>query len=312
MSANVETMFSVRNTPWHGLGTIIQNAVNSEEALKLAGLDWNVTQSKIIVQGTLQELSGYYANIRESDGRILGVVTDKYKIVQNKDAFAFTDELLGGGDVKYETAGSLASGRRVWMLARMEGRMMTDEKVDPYLVFTNSHDGTGAIRVAITPIRVVCQNTLNLALASAKRHWSCVHTGEIDAKMEDAKKTLMNAETYLTALEEEFGELKKKRLTDDKIRELVNELLPIGPDDGEIRKTNVERLREDVLFRYFLSPDLQPIEKSAYRFVNAVSDFATHKDPARRTPNYRENLFMKTIDGNALIDKAYGLVGALV
>lgn len=312
MSANVETMFSVRNTPWHGLGTIIQNAVNSEEALKLAGLDWNVTQSKIIVQGTLQELSGYYANIRESDGRILGVVTDKYKIVQNKDAFAFTDELLGGGDVKYETAGSLASGRRVWMLARMEGRMMTDEKVDPYLVFTNSHDGTGAIRVAITPIRVVCQNTLNLALASAKRHWSCVHTGEIDAKMEDAKKTLMNAETYLTALEEEFGELKKKRLTDDKVRELVNELLPIGPDDGEIRKTNVERLREDVLFRYFLSPDLQPIEKSAYRFVNAVSDFATHKDPARRTPNYRENLFMKTIDGNALIDKAYGLVGALV
>ena len=307
MAACVETMFSVRETPWHGLGIIIKEAVSSEQALKLAGLDWDVIQTKLICQGTLDEVPGYMANIRSTDHKILGVVSNKYKIVQNKEAFAFTDALLGDG-VKYETAGSLSSGRRVWMLARMEGRMMTDEKVDPYLVFTNSHDGTGAVQVAITPVRVVCQNTLNLALHTARRRWSCAQIGEIEEKMEEATKTLLNANHYLESLEEEFGELKMKKMTDDKVREFINELLPIEPDAGTLKKTNVERLRDDVMFRYLYAPDLQPIEKSAYRFLNAVSDFATHREPARRTPNFRENRFMLTADGNPLIDKAYSMV----
>lgn len=307
MPANVETMFSVRETPWHGLGTIIEEAVSSEQALSLAGLDWEVFQTKLICQGTLDEVPGLFANIRSTDQKILGVVSDKYRIVQNRDAFAFTDALLGGG-VKYETAGSLASGKRVWMLARMESRMMTDEKVEPYLVFTNSHDGTGAVQVAITPVRVVCQNTLNFALHTARRKWSCAHIGEIGTKLEEASKTLTNAGKYLNQLEEQFRELKLKTMPDDKVREFVNELLPINPEDGDIRKTNVERLRDDVMFRYLYAPDLQPIEKSAYRFLNAVSDFATHREPARRTPNFRENRFMMTADGHPLLDKAYSMV----
>lgn len=307
MPANVETMFSVRVTPWHGLGTVIEEAVSSEEALKLAGLDWEVFQTKLICQGTLDEVPNMMANVRSTDRKILGVVSDKYRIVQNREAFAFTDALLGGG-VKYETAGSLASGRRVWMLARMESRMMTGEEIDPYLVFTNSHDGTAAVQVAITPVRVVCQNTLNFALNTARRKWSCTHVGEIGAKLEEASRTLSNAGKYLNNLEEEFGELKLKTMTDDQVRKFVNELLPINPEDGDIRKTNVERLRDDVMFRYLYSPDLQLIEKSAYRFLNAVSDFATHREPTRRTPNFRENRFMMTADGHPFIDKAYSMV----
>lgn len=311
MSACVETMFSVRETPWHGLGTIIQNAVTSEEALKLAGLDWNVVQSDIICQGTLEKIAGFKVNIRDTDHKILGVVSDKYKPVQNKEAFAFTDSLLGNG-VKYETAGSLSSGRRVWMLAKMEGRMVTDEKIDPYLVFTNSHDGTGAIRVAITPIRVVCQNTLNLALQTARRQWSCTHIGDVEEKMEEARATLLNADRYMKELKEKFGDLKLKKMSDDKVREYIDFLFPIQPEEGEIRKINIKRMREDLSMRYFDSPDLMHLEKSAFRFVNAVSDFATHRQPGRSTPNYQENLFMRTVDGNPLIDKAYELVEELV
>lgn len=305
MAANVEMMFSVRETPWHGLGKIIEEAPTSDEAIKIAGLDWNVIQKPVYSSTGI--IPGYKANFRETDEMFLGLVTDRYKVVQNREAFEFTDSLLGEG-VRYETAGSLASGKRVWMLAKMETATITDEKVDPYLVFTNSHDGTGAIRVAITPVRVVCQNTLNLAMKRASRHWSAVHTGDMQSKLIEAKNTLLNAKEYMDALEEEFGELKLISLADAKLDDYIEMLLPIDEAKDSIRKiNNVKDMRAELRYRYFNAPDLQPIEKSAYRFINAVSDFATHTEPKRRTQNFKENLFMKTVDGNALIDKAYAI-----
>lgn len=106
MSANVETMFYTREKPWHGLGTEVQEAPTSADALRLAGLDWRVDSRKIQVCGGAK-IENYKANVRSSDGAILGVVTDRYRIVQNEEAFAFTDSLIGEG-VTYETAGSLS------------------------------------------------------------------------------------------------------------------------------------------------------------------------------------------------------------
>ena len=154
MPALVETMFSVRETPWHGLGTIVNDAPTSENALRISGLDWKVVQDDVFTDRG-ERILGYKANIRDTDRKILGVVSDRYKVVQNTDAFSFTDELLGQG-VKYETAGSLQDGRRVWLLARMPKKYVNgNEEICPYLVFSNSHDGTGAVKVAITPVRVV-------------------------------------------------------------------------------------------------------------------------------------------------------------
>ncbi len=111
MAANVESMFYVRETPWHGLGTKVLSAPSSSDALRLAGLDWQVLQEPIYTE-TEERIEGYKANVRDSDRRVLGVVTDRYKVIQNEEAFAFTDELLGEG-VRYETAGSLLGGRKV-------------------------------------------------------------------------------------------------------------------------------------------------------------------------------------------------------
>ena len=313
MPANVESLFYVydgteNSVPWHGLGTRIESAPTSEDAIVAAGLDWNVIQESVFTSDGIL-IPGYKANIRDTDRKVLGMVTNKYKIVQNKEAFSFTNSLLGEG-VRYETAGSLATGRRVWMLARLDDRKITDEKISPYLVFTNCHDGTGAVRVAITPVRVVCQNTLNLALSTAERSWSCAHMGNIESKLEEAKKTLLNTETYLANLEEEFGELKMHKLTDKEVVEYIKLLIPVDDDANDRKKQSIKELRCDLMDRYLYTPNLQPLEKSAYRFVNAVSDFATHREPARRTANYQENLFMITIDGNALIDMSYRLVKA--
>lgn len=310
MSAEVESMMFVgRERPWHGLGTMVEEAPDSREALIAAGLDWDVVQRPVFTQDGVK-VPGYFANVRQQDGNILGVVTSRYKVVQNRDAFAFTDELLGEG-VRYETAGSLMGGRKTWILAKLPTRyIIQGEQILPYLVFSNTHDGSGAIKIAMTPIRVVCNNTLNLALNTADRCWSIHHTGDIAAKLEDARETLFMVEDYMNELGKGFEDLSRKRLTDVAVEEYIQELLPVADDASETTEKNILRLRKDMAARYYDAPDLQGLRKNGYRFINAVSDFATHAAPIRRTKNYQETLFNKTMEGNPLTDKAYRLVMA--
>lgn len=226
-------------------------------------------------------------------------------MIQNEEAFAFTDELLGEG-VRYETAGSLQGGKKVWLLAHLPHEyIIAGERISPYLVFSNTHDGSGAIRVAVTPIRVVCNNTLNLALNTEKRSWSTIHTGDIKSKMEEAKNTLFMANAYMDELGKEFEALRKIKLTDKQVKEYIELLIPLDENASNQQQKNIIRLRDDMAMRYFDAPDLKEIGNNAYRFVNAVSDFATHAEPLRRTTNYKEQVFSKTVDGNPLIDKAY-------
>ena len=307
MPSYLESMFYVRVAPWHGLGTCVESALGSEEALEKSGLDWTVIQSPIMTAAH-ESIPGYKANIRETDNRILGVVTDRYKVIQNHEAFTFVDGLLGEG-VRFETAGSLHNGRKVWMLAKLpEAYNHNGETIEPYLVFSNSHDGFSSIRVAMTPIRVVCQNTLNLALNNAKRIWATAHTGDLTRKMNEAHSTLQLARGYMDKLGDEFARLSQVRLPDAKVMEYIDMLLPMDDSPTEIHKRNITRVREDLKVRYFDAPDLQHVGRNAYRFVCAVSDFATHAEPSRKTANYRENVFAKTIVGNPLIDKAYDIV----
>ena len=359
MPANLESMFYVRETPWHGLGMRVEEAPNSKEALVSAGLDWKVQQRPIytadfvcasgnVYTSEEQIIPNYKANVRDMDGAVLGVVTDRYKIVQNEEAFAFTDALIGEG-VRYETAGSLQGGRRVWILGKLpENYIIGGERIEPYMVFSNSHDGTAAIKVAMTPIRVVCQNTLNLAMKEAKRSWSTKHTGGVHGRMGigngngvigitgsgdynnsigssgsdsmgksartkgvlEAQKTLGLAHKYMENLGREFDNLSRIKLSDGKVMELINELIPLSPDASDVQKKNTELLRDDVKIRYFEAPDLKVLGKNGYRFINAISDHATHVKPLRETSTYRENLFLKTLEGHPMIDKAYAMIKA--
>jgi len=306
MAANVETMFYTREKPWHGLGTRVEEAPTSKEALELAGLNWKVLQKPIYTSSGIP-IKGYKANVRETDQNILGIVTDRYKVVQNDEAFKFTDDLLGAG-VRYETAGSLQDGKRIWLLAKLPHEyIIGGEQISPYLVFTNTHDGSGAIKVAVTPVRIVCSNTLNLALSTAKRSWSTIHTGDINGKMDDARETLQLAGKYMNCLGKEFNKLQQKKISERKVLEIIEELLPEPENASFQQKRNVTRLREDMKHRYFDAPDLKDLGNTAYRLVNAVSDFATHAKPIRETRDYQQNMFMKTVDGNPLIDRGYQL-----
>lgn len=303
----MEQIFKLRKPTWKGLGINVAEARSSEEALTISGLDWHVYQQTLTADNGVPIL-GYKANIRDIDDQLLGVVTDKYQVVQNEEAFAFTDELLGHG-VRYETAGMLQDGRKTWILARLPQRyQMMGDWIDPYLVFYNSHDGSGSIKVALTPIRVTCQNTLNLALRKANRVWSTKHTGEIHSRMDDARETLFRAEEYMDELNNEMYRLADISFNDKEVDQFIQELIPLPKNASAQQEKNTERLWNDLKVRYHKASDLKHLVGNGYKLINAVSDFATHAEPLRKTESYQENLFAKTLDGNPLIDKAHRMI----
>ena len=283
MPANVETMFSVRETPWHGLGRIVMDAPASREALELAGLDWQV-ESRNIYSGTGAMIPGYRANVRSTDDAVLGVVSDRYRIVQNEEAFQFTDDLLGEG-VTYETAGSLQGGKKVWMLARLPRKyLIAGDQVEPYLVIFNSHDGSSGVKVAMTPIRVVCQNTLNLALNTAKRSWTARHTENVLLRVQDARETLqldsnklyeniVYLEMRSRGYEVQVGKLDDTEIDficyrgDEKLYIQVAYL--ITPADEEREFGNLERLHDNYP-KYVISGDLVNLSRNGIIHRNII------------------------------------------
>ena len=303
MAHEVETMMYVtgaeRFVPWHGLGTPVENAVNSTEALQLAGLDWEVNSRPIHTDNGIV-IPGYIANTRSSDNKVLGVVSDKYKIVQNREAFAFTDSLLDN-DAKYVTAGSLRGGKNVWMLAQLPRTKILGDDVDQYLCFTNTHDGTGAVRVFTTPVRVVCNNTLNLALSTAKRSWSCRHMGNMESKMHEATRTLELTNKYMEELAVKADQLANTSVSDDKIMKILSEMFPVNDDQSHRQIANMEQAKNEFMVAYYM-PDIAQFRNTAWGLINAMSDFVGHSSPKRNTSTYQENNFERIVIGHPLLD----------
>lgn len=308
MSANVESMFYVREKPWHGLGTMVMEAPNSKEAIKLAGLDWEVIPEPVMsIRGT--KIEGYVNNVRSSDKKTLGIVSDRYKVVQNSEAFAFTDSLIGG-DVRYETAGSLKGGKQIWLLAKMPAAKVAGDEVEPYLCFSNTHDGTGAVKVCMTPIRVVCNNTLNLAMREAKRSWSVVHTGNIGAKLTEARHTLELANHYMLELDKQAQMYANTTLRPGWLNEMMKEWFPVEEDDSNAKKKHVEELRQRFITAYTM-PDIKQFYNTAWGVINAASDML-HFEPQRKTKDFAANNWARVMVGHPLLDMVVSSCNALL
>lgn len=306
----IESMFSVREKPWHYELTkdktkIIQSAPTSADALKYAGLDW-IVEPKPIYDEFGNEIANFKANTRSDNNSVLGIVTDRYKVVQNSEAFDFTDSLIGG-EVRYETAGSLKDGKTIWLLAKMEEREILGDKFEPYICFTNSHDGSGAIKVCMTPIRVVCANTLNFALNKADRIWSTRHMGDVNAKLYEAQHTLGLAEDYMAALETDIERLANKNITNDEIRSILDELFPVNSNDSPIKQSRAKDARDNIMMCYY-APDITQFRGTAYGFLNAITDFVGHAKPTRNTANYEANNWGRIMNGHAIVDAVYNCV----
>lgn len=294
------SLFIARETPWAGLGTVVKEAVGSAEALKLAGLDWRVKQLPVIHNNVD---SGYKMNIRTTDEKVLGVVGGRYKPVQNDESAKFMDDLIGKG-IKYESAGCFQDGKRMWLLASLPEVVILDDVTIPYMCLTNSHDGFGSLKVFMTPVRVACQNMLNLALSRSKRWWPIRHTGNIESKLHEAQRTFGLATGYIDSLKLEAETLSAIKVSPKDYMKLSEALFPITADMST-RKEESQLILRSQLDTAWNMEDLNNIRGTGWGYMNAVADMATHKAPARATENSRENAFMYSIDSPVILDEAY-------
>ena len=313
MPAEVETMFYVREVPWHGLGTRVEEAPDSEAALFASGLAWAVEPRPVYtlnpVTGAPVEVPDVKANTRLTDGAVLGIVSGRYTILQNREAFAFTDALLAAGEARYETAGSLRGGRRIWLLARLtESHRILGDEVIPYLCFTSTHDGSGSIRICMTPTRVVCRNTLNIALRSAARAWSTTHVGRLGDRLEEARHSLKLAKGYMAALNTQAEALAAAPVDPARWEAICTALVGERPEDSSPRVQRNYETRFLGLRDRIDTPDLANFTGTGWAAANAVADWIDHSEPLRKTETYAERRFEDVMDGHALLDRACELI----
>lgn len=302
-------MFFVGDPAWHGLGQNVAEAPTSIDALRLSGQDWDVISTPVMANG--KEIPEWKANVRSTDGAILGMVSNKYKIVQNREGFAFLDDILKtDAGLTFQTAGCLFGGKRTWILANLPATRILGDEVVPYMVFSNGHDGKHPVSVAMTPTRVVCNNTLTAALKGAKRSWSFRHMGDIEARKQEASETLQLANQYTVGLTEFAEDMVQKKISTAMLNKIIDDLFPMDADASDRVKRNVDNFRNQFTDIYLNKPDLQNIRGTAWGLYNAAGDFASHITPARKTATFQEGIFASFLDGNAMLDRVQELLVA--
>jgi len=281
MPANLETMFyNVENgVPWHRSGRAVEGVLTAEEAIVAAELDWEVEKHPIFLEdGT--RIDGKFATVRSKDNQPLGVVGSRYTPIQNQEAFDFLDALVGTGEAKYETAGSLDDGRKIWLLARVPGNIepVAGDVIERYICLYNSHNGVSGLGGLFTPTRVVCQNTLNMAIGRAKAVYKIRHTQNYASKMDEAREVLGFAVNYYERFGEAMKTLAGKQVSVDETRVFVDTLIP-KPDTKQDGRVENWRERQNTLLRLVEAgkgTDIRGVRGTAYGLFNAATEYADH------------------------------------
>ncbi len=237
MAHEVESMFSVRETPWHKLGAILDNPPTSAEAIHDAGLAWEVAREPLfLADGRTVER---FANVRATDRAILGTVGPDYTLLQNAEAFSWFDPILESGEATLETAGSLRGGCVVWVLARIGDPLVivpkADDVVEKYVLLSNSHDGTKAVRVGYTPTRVVCANTLAIAHGDTGSALLRVrHTAGMKSTLDAVRNTMAVAHARFEATAEQYRALAARQVNPSDLAKYVAHVFEAPPPKEDL------------------------------------------------------------------------------
>ncbi|MEP7376815.1 MAG: DUF932 domain-containing protein [Chitinophagaceae bacterium] len=284
------SFFSVKEKAWHGLGQIIQDYPTSGEAIKHAGLDYTVEKRKLFTFDNENqngdpdneiiipeiEVPGYFATMRTDTEQVLGVVGKDYEIVQNVDAFSFFDSIVGGDGIQYETAGALGKGEKIFITAKLPGyiKVGREDLIEQYLFLTTSHDGYGSITAAFTPVRVVCQNTLNAALRNHSDSIKIRHTANAKERLEQAHKVMGISNQLSVELENIFNRWTQVKVTDPDLHRLIQ--LAMVPN-----KEVLDRIEKG---------ELDELSTCFNNMCNTVFDYAMNS-PTQQTDTTKGTLF---------------------
>ncbi|MCQ6958401.1 DUF932 domain-containing protein [Mucilaginibacter aquariorum] len=314
--------FSVKEKAWHGLGQIVDQYPTSAEAMQYAGLDYTVEKRPLFTNSLENELSeidtgiaafkitvpNFYATVRNDNNAVLGVVGKDYEVVQNVNAFEFFDAIVGGGDgILYETAGALGKGERIFITAKLPGyiRVGHQDMIEQYLMLTTSHDGFGSITAAFTPVRVVCQNTLNAAMRNHTNAIKIRHTASANDRLKQAHTLMGISGNMAEEMEGIFNHWSQVKITDKQVKKLIQ--VAMAPNRETITNLELGLLDKlstnytnivDSVYEYALGSPTQQMDTTAgtvYGAYNAITGYFQNV----RTYKDGEAKFKSIMDGTA-------------
>ena len=288
-----DSMFSVGEMPWHGLGRVLEDAPTPAEAIYFAGLAWKVALRPVTTTladgGQAVTIPTHRSVLREDTGEILGVVGEDFRPLQNEDAFAWFAPLCEEGWITLETAGSLRRGRRVWVMARVATdaiEVVPGDEVEPFVLLCHGHDGSLALRVGFNPVRVVCANTLAAALDDGDGLFCLRHTAGLSVALEDARRAISRQIEIFRGSADAWRHLAARRCDDAAFdRYVLGTLARVaGTDDGDAPETSEpgpatgKRILEVVrpLFAEGLGNDRPEARGTWWAAYNAVTQWLTH------------------------------------
>ena len=317
-NAKRKTYSFVTNTEkaWHGLGTIVDHAMTSEEAIKLANLDFDVKQTSIHARIVNEEGIALYspyeekvANYRTDNNEVLGLVGSRYEIIQNTEAFGFFDSIIDKGEAIFQTAGALGKGERIFITAKLpEDMLVKGEHCEKYIILSNSHNGSSAIVAGFTTVRIVCNNTLQAALGSMSNKVSIIHRKGAKNELEQAH-TLMNISSkYMLEVEELFNQMAKTPIADDNLKTYITDVMKptyIGFDADKKDSTRFKNQVNDI-YEFALGHPTQQTNAArgtVWGAYNSISGYYNHVKTYRtQEDKFKTQLFGT---GNTIINKAF-------
>lgn len=271
---------------WHGLGQYVDKAMTAEEAIRLGGLDYIVEKRPLYINDPskgLIEVPGHFSTVRTDTGAPLGVVKGRYTIVQNQDAFGFFNSIIDQGEAIFETAGALGLGEKIFVTAKLpEDMLVHGEKVEKYIILTNSHDGSTTIIAGFTAIRVVCNNTLQAALKNLDNKVSISHTASAESRLKEASRVMGIASRYMTEVNTIFDQMSQKRLSDFEFKEFITKAMKVEREvvSAEAKELSTKlKNTTDTIFDFAMTHSTQRTEaayKTLWGAYNSISGYYTH------------------------------------
>ena len=308
------SMFYVEETPWHGLGTRLDRPATAKEAIQAANLDWTVTKTPVftLVGNNRLVVPDTFAIVRDDPlhSPVLGVVSKDYTPLQNSEAFGFFDPIVGESGAVYHTAGALGNGERIWLLAKLPDplRIVGDDVADKYLLLANSHDGKGSVQVKFTSVRVVCQNTLTLAMHGGET-FRIVHTQDVKHRLKEAGKLLANIRSRYATMEEALQTMAKVQMDESRLTGYLAEVFQPSDSTDEAASIRAERSRNwsGYFFDQGRGNRLPGVTGTFWAAFNGVSEWLDHRK-TRQNPGQRLNS-LSFGDNYRVKAKAFALAG---
>lgn len=267
--------FASTQKAWHGLGQIVDNPMTTAQAIQLGGLDYTVEKTDVFTaDGPM--IPGHKATRRTDTNQVLGVVGEKYGVVQNVDAFSFFDTLIGKNTAKIETVGALGIGERIFITAKLPHSIAVGKSdlTEMYVLLTSSHDGSGAIVAGLTPVRVVCQNTLNMALnKKMKNRIGIRHTSNAKTRLAQAGEIMRHSLSYSTSLEQAYNFLFNTKVTDKVAKELIKQIIQKEQQDS----TRMTNLLDTIEVCYYEGSGQDSIVGTAWGVFNGITHYLSHE-----------------------------------